>query len=482
VAAEKINNLRFAGIAAIAAIAWVAATSGCASHPPSADPGIVTIGESDPAAVALASAAARRVEGIRGLQFKSDVKKAFLSRSELQAYFDAEAAEQSDPVAERGAQVAAELFGFVSRGQSVRESSRQLANEQVAGFYDPKRKQLFLIRGGDESSESVMAHELCHALDDQYYDLNGYDEKLKSLEPENSDRAFAWNAVCEGSAMVVSVHYELSGENLSLAGIADLMRGVQSEEPAAGEPAGAMDGETADLDAGDVDEILAMTEGEETIDLVPDIVSRPMIQQYFTGANFLNRGRGFFGRPSTEDLARAFSDPPRSSEQLFHPEKYWDPARRDDPKIVHITNITAVLGKDWKYLSSDVLGEMGVSILTADPDDAPATFDERVAHWLGPGCTTLESEGWGGDRLDVYESRTGAALVVWASVWDTELDAKQMAMGVPERPGIERCVERRGDRCVFAIGRGVPKAVLQDVVKTVFSGFEVTVSAPVDGR
>ncbi|MFN0204700.1 MAG: hypothetical protein ACKVS6_00110, partial [Planctomycetota bacterium] len=72
------------------------------------------------------------------------------------------------------------------------------------------------------------------------------------------------------------------------------------------------------------------------------------------------------------------------------------------------------------------------------------------------------------------DTNENAALVVWASVWDSETDAKQIAAGLPRRAGVEIHTVQTGDRCVYAIGRNVKKTALEEIAKIVLRDFKTT--------
>ena len=84
------------------------------------------------------------VEKIRGLQFREEVKKSFLTKEQLSEYFEADYKEDSDPETERAAQISMDLFGFIPEGYDLLDSGKNLMMSEVLGFYDARRKQLFL--------------------------------------------------------------------------------------------------------------------------------------------------------------------------------------------------------------------------------------------------------------------------------------------------------------------------------------------------
>ena len=71
----------------------------------------------------------------------------------------------------------------------------------MAGFYDPDSATLFGVAGAErEELRLVLAHELVHALQDQYLPL---DSILDATA--NNDRLTAAQAILEGQATLASI-------------------------------------------------------------------------------------------------------------------------------------------------------------------------------------------------------------------------------------------------------------------------------------
>ena len=80
----------------------------------------------------------------------------------------------------------------------------------------------------------------------------------------------------------------------------------------------------------------------------------------------------------------AYLDPPVSTEQVLHPEKYIG-TPRDVPRDVRVPDLGEDLGEGWRLVAQDVLGEL---ILGAHLDRyLPDTQEALVA-----------AAGWDGDR------------------------------------------------------------------------------------
>jgi len=106
-----------------------------------------------------------------------------------------------------------------------------------------------------------------------------------------------------------------------------------------------------------------------------------------------------------KNVNAAFTDPPSSTEQVMHPEKYLNKPR-DEPMPVTLPPLTATLGAGWAFRETDTLGELDLQIMLRE------NFIEDPA----------ASEGWGGARYALYENGNDA-LVVMGSRWDTKRDA-----------------------------------------------------------
>jgi hypothetical protein len=139
----------------------------------------------------------------------------------------------------------------------------------------------------------------------------------------------------------------------------------------------------------------------------PPIFRDTLIFPYFQGMIFaLTAAR----ENGWEGIHGMYSNPPVSTEQILHPAKYLDPAKRDMPQAVTIPDLKSIVGEDWKHLGGNVLGELQTSILL-----------KRVVGGR------QASEGWDGDRYEVFKSSSGELGLVSVSVWDSELDAQEFA-------------------------------------------------------
>ena len=150
---------------------------------------------------------------------------------------------------------------------------------------------------------------------------------------------------------------------------------------------------------------------------------------------------------SWDRLNAVYLDPPDSTEQILHPERYLN---RDEPQLVAL-DVDAVIGAlepqgdtAWTHVYDDVLGELTARLWLAHHLD-----DARLGQMLGNGLTINQAaEGWDGDR---YYTLTAAdrTLLITISVWDRPQDAAEYAAAMSAMLGVRfpeaRRTQSRGD-------------------------------------
>ncbi|NOZ21198.1 MAG: hypothetical protein GXP25_08920 [Planctomycetes bacterium] len=313
------------------------------------------------------------VERLRGLKFKHPVEKGIKSRKALREFVVDQMREDMPPERLVAFQKALIHFGLLAKDTQLEETLVDFLTANIGGFYDHKRKELFLMRDVARAFQSVaLSHEMTHSLQDQYFDLGGLpiDDKV------NDDLAIASLAVIEGDATEVMYRYV---QEVMLKNAKDVAELAKLGDVAARET--------------------------ESFKKAPLYLQRNLIFPYSNGLAFINHLKRLGGE---EKVNEAFKSPPLSSEQILHPEKYT--TNRDDPVFLRLPDLAPILGPDWKYVIANVLGELNVQVLCE-------TFDLAAV-------SGLVSSGWDGDQYVAYERPdTGQVFVAWLSTWDTPKDA-----------------------------------------------------------
>ncbi len=291
----------------------------------------------------------RRVEAARGLGVKNPVPGVLLDRPALIARVKSHVSRELPPEAIRNEGLALQLLGFVPTQFDYEAAEYQLLQDQLAGYYEPADGTMYMASDlGDDEAEATLAHELVHALQDQRWNL----EERSKYRPGDGDRSEAVSALAEGdatSAMFdVMISRAAGGGRTAL----DLPDDVFSEQIRAG-----------------------MNQGPGAS--APHVMRTSLGAPYIYGTVFVHALRRSGG---WDAVNRAWDDPPTTSEQILHVEKWaaHEPALHVDPPVF------AALGSGWQVADEDSEGELGARI----------AFEE----WMDPKSAADVSAGWGGDR------------------------------------------------------------------------------------
>jgi hypothetical protein len=340
----------------------------------------------------------------RDLRFIYPVEARLMPRAALRSKLLAVIGEEYPEEKIRADVVSYSLLGFFPGDFDLRSCYVSLLTEEIGGFYDPDTKELYLILeepappkwwqkllssdstlDADEQ-KATLAHEMSHALVDQHFDLFSLQRSVE----DDDDESLAVTALVEGEAML-SMMVDMagpSGRDLLSAGSGFLSGYLKLVLPLA-----------------------ASFLGGPTFRKAPLLIRETLLFPYTEGmALCMSLTRG--GRWDRVD--RAFRDPPVSTEQALHPEKYGvDGKDRDDPVAIAFADPAPLEAGDWELVKENTLGELQTEILLRDK--------------LGRGASAAAAAGWDGDTYRVYRRKAGdgKTLLVWVSTWDSEGEAAE---------------------------------------------------------
>ena len=253
---------------------------------------------------------------------------------------------------------------------------------QLGGYYDPERKR-FAMAGWMPAilQTTIAVHELTHALQDQYFSLEGLiDNKM-----DNSDALLARSALAEGDASAVMYDYARRQAGQPLLKDEKSVSGIMLQNV---------------LGAS------VMASGS-----VPKSMQMMLLFPYNSGLRFVH---ALLRKGGYERVNSAFRQPPRSTEEILHPEKYFISAP-DFTSLADADVRRDGIDPDLKHVYGDTLGEFAISALLS--------MVHSVAREVADGAA-----GWAGDRLGLFESEDRSRwAVVWELRWDTEADAREFA-------------------------------------------------------
>jgi hypothetical protein len=327
------------------------------------------------------------VSKMRGLKILNSVKSGVKSRSEIEAEIIKNFEESVKPEELDAVNKTLIAYGLVPKDFNYRELMIRLLTEQVAGFYRPKSKELFIADWNELSEQRpVMAHELVHALQDQHFNLRRFEDWPRG----DSDRESAIHALIEGDATGIMYNYQLKpmkSDITRLPNIANFSELAQKQ---------------------------AEKEDQKVFLSTPAVIRESLIFPYVYGVGFVQE---LVRKSGWDGVSRAFTDLPQSTEQIIHFDKY---SSREEPVKIELPNIASSLGSGWKRIDNDINGEFGYFLILSE------FIDKRNAR--------IASEGWGGDLYTLYEnSKTGKLLLAHLSSWDTAKDAEEFFQAYAER-------------------------------------------------
>ncbi|MDQ6794047.1 MAG: hypothetical protein M3067_04380 [Chloroflexota bacterium] len=337
-------------------------------------------GAGSPTPGADPSAVYKTIEGqvvaIRGLQPKSPVDPRILNETELKARV-AEAFKRDNPPDVVAAnERLLKGMGLFPRDASLADLYVELLGSQVAGFYSPDDKQLYVVSktGTIGPVERVtFAHEYTHALQDQTFNLKALDIS----QIGQGDRGLARLSLVEGDAVTVQTIW--TQQNLSAAETLELLQAAL--DPAA----------------------------VQVMQKMPPVLLQTLQFPYTSGMQFI---AGMQATGGWAAVNAAFRDPPASTEQILHPEKY---TAHEAPVAVALpADLAGRMGSGWKLSLQDTLGEFQLGIwLRSAVDGVPAA--------------SAAVSGWGGDRVALLDGPGGAWAIAIITEWDTRADATEFA-------------------------------------------------------
>ncbi|ACO32511.1 MULTISPECIES: hypothetical protein [Acidobacterium] len=357
-----------------------------------------------------------------GLPIRHPVKRQLTTRAAVEKYLDSKMRNGKDERRMQRSAVELKKFGLLPRDFDLGPFLIKLLKEQIAGYYDSKTRTVYLLDWIDpDEQKPVLAHELTHALQDQYISqshvslskwsgvsLNGISHNVaednRHIQLDEADTAR--EAVLEGQAMVAFIDYALA-------------------------PHGASISMNPDFILSHIDEMTADTSGSPVMASAPRVLRESLIFPYREGLKFeisLLRDEGKQGA-----FAGALNHPPSSSYQIMNPAAYEHHAK---VPVLTMPDIHPLIRAHYKPYDVGVMGELDVRMLMQ------LTASDAVASRL--------ASQWDGGIYYVAQKKhsstpvtTADVAMVYLSRWKTPGAAALFAKNYEQElrklyPGAER--------------------------------------------
>ena len=285
------------------------------------------------------------------------------------------------------------LLGLIEPEIDLWQLYADLLSEQVAGFYDTETDEMIVICGSGFGGVERLtyAHEYTHALQDQAYDIRDGLQYNDDACEADSERCFAIQALIEGDATLLQEQW---------------LRTFAGDE-----------------DRSDLLEFFADFD-MPVFNNAPAYIQSELTFPYFWGLHFI---RTLYLDGGWAAVDTAYENPPLSSEQILHPERY----PKDPPVDLVSPNVSDALNSGWEKTVHDVLGEWATRMI--------------LNEYLPIDQASLAAEGWAGDLLlFFYQEEGDIDAFILITQWDTMRDAHEFyaafldyglsRYGDPERP------------------------------------------------
>lgn len=249
-----------------------------------------------------------QVVAIRGLK-TTTVERETIDEVRLKSLIGADFEKDNPPAHVAATERLYKALGLMPQDQSLKALFLDLVGSQVAGFYRPDTRKLYVVsRTGriNGADKITFAHEYDHALQDAAFAVFKDQQELL----DETDEALARAALYEGDATILMLLW--AGPNLAPTEFQEVL--AAGTEPAA----------------------------VEILQRTPAIMRESLLFPYNAGSVFLTPLRASGGWSAIDAV---YQDLPLSTEQILHPDKY---AAGEVPAAIDIpANLAADMGSGW---------------------------------------------------------------------------------------------------------------------------------------
>ncbi len=310
---------------------------------------------------------------ITGWKIQRKVPAKIITKDEFRHQVEARMKGSSNHKELRAEELTLKMFGFIPQDFDLAKETVDLVSEQAAAFYDYSKKRLFVVDSTSEASEQRVAlvHELAHALADQHHPLGKY---LRKDSPDD-DASTAREAVMEGQATWLTWAY-ISRRNGGKAEVSQEMIQKLTDNTNSDDP-----------------EFPVFAKE-------PLYLRESLVFPYDEGMKFQDAVYHRLGRVAFDDV---FSHPPRSTQQILHPDAYIEDIKPEDPEIPALDKSIA---RQFRLLNDGSVGELDHSML--------------LRQYVGEKEGREAASGWRGGSFRLYEhKRDKYTVLAYASDWST---------------------------------------------------------------
>ena len=281
---------------------------------------------------AVAEQAMQGASRVRGLKSKGPVPCVVSSRAEIEQFLRTTIKDKFPPHKLQAEQLVYRAVGLIPDDYNYTEGLIELYLSQIGGYYDPEKKHFVMADWmPSELQEVVAVHELTHALQDQYINL----EQLLDPKNDNGDELLAYSALVEGDATLTI---------------------LDSQHRRTAQPS---------------------SEASQDLPQVPTALKAILFFPYTYGLKF---ARELLEHGGYKRINQALRDPPQSSREILHPAEYLSNTQvRQIPRLEELDGVSDGYSPEY----SDTLGEFSIKALLDTDASGSITSAQGAAGWVG---------------------------------------------------------------------------------------------------
>jgi hypothetical protein len=322
-----------------------------------------------------------QVSTLRGLTLQHTFNRATLTTDQLRQQVKENFLKNYTPQQAADDVLLYSTLGLLKPDTDIIKLFENLYSEQIAGFYDPETKTMYVVQGSGFNGIERMtyAHEFTHTLQDQHYDLRGQLKITDEYCHTHAEYCAAVTALVEGDAVSTEQDWFYSdGSNTDRSQVQDFYLHFASP----------------------------------VFDSSPDFIKDDLLFPYQKGFEFVQT---LYDQGGWKAIDQAFENAPVSTAQILHPGLY--PLHK--PLTVTLPDLGATLGSGWRQAAQGSLGEWYTYLVLSRGWQNSMRLPEALGKQA--------AAGWGGDGYLLYQKTADpqARVLVVEWKWDSLADSDQ---------------------------------------------------------
>jgi hypothetical protein len=338
-----------------------------------------------------------------GLPIKTPVKRELASRETVEKYIAEQAEQDEDRKRFERTELVLKKFGLLPRDFDLRPFMVRLLRDQVAGFYDSKRKTVHMLDWVPvDAQRPVLAHELTHALQDQDVDLEQWLKDLRKqvkakLDEDNADgdideEISARTALLEGQGMAVLIDYILNPMGHSMEDSPRVVEAMKFQ--------------------------MSSNEGSPLLKEAPMLLRESLVFPYRDGLGFVQALLTEGGKKRA--YGGALLQPPHDTHEILSPKSYLNNAK---VPLLLLPNLKPAMEKNYERYDAGSVGQFDIVLLMKQFADDEAA-KQLSPEWRGGIYYAALRKGAASSKAAL---KTGDLGLVYLSKWASAAAGKRFA-------------------------------------------------------